>query len=149
MGIKQMQGTSAYLEYVGPHGHKKRTSCAYYKKGICHNTHNQTNMSKCVGRLCCGCYKDKLSTDEKIQEYKNKSYKINHALINKTVTLFNITYNEWLKIVIVNDEDRDEINNKISIDSPLGKLLTKSKVGEIIEVNQGSINVRYRVKSIR
>ena len=137
-----MQGTSAYLEYIGPHGRKRKNKCIYYENKICYNHKNQTYMDKCVGRMFCSCYND----NEKNNLFKNET---KNNLLNKKVTLFNITYNEWLNILIVKDEDRDEFDNKISIDSPLGKLLIGARVGEIIEVNQGSINVRYRIKSIR
>lgn len=158
MGIKEMQGTSAYLEYVGPRGRK--SNCKHYKNRICYNSKNQTYMDKCVGRMYCEAYEEILSNDEaqvnnitKLRSKQNKNqyenqYYNKQYFINKKVILVDLVENEILEIVLVEDKDRDEINNRISIDSPLGKLLIKSKKGEIIEFNQGSTNVKYLINNI-
>lgn len=156
MGIKEMQGTSAYLEYIGPHGRKRRSNCKHYRNRICYNSKKQTYMDKCVGRMYCDAYEEILNNDEaqvknnlKFSPKQNKNQYYNKQyLINKKVTLLDLGENEILEIVLVENKDRDEINNKISIDSPLGKLLVKSKKGEIIEVNQGNTNVKYMIKYI-
>ncbi|SHF14345.1 Uncharacterised protein [Clostridium fallax] len=31
MGIREMQGTPAHIEYIGPKGGKRRSNCVYYK----------------------------------------------------------------------------------------------------------------------
>lgn len=69
MGIKQMQGTSAFLEYIGPHSRKRRSWCAYNKEGKCHYTRSSTYMSKCVGRLYCQYFDD---SSEARKDYKNE-----------------------------------------------------------------------------
>ena len=35
MGVRHMQGVSAYLEYVGPRGRKRKKNCVYYNNGSC------------------------------------------------------------------------------------------------------------------
>ncbi|CAM3706185.1 hypothetical protein ACQR3C_00665 [Clostridium perfringens] len=69
MGIKQMQGTSSYLEYVGPKGRKYKKNCIYNDDGICKCVKINCYMSKCVGRLYCTHYDD----SEKKETNKNKT----------------------------------------------------------------------------
>lgn len=70
MGIKSMQGTSAFLEYIGPKGRKYKSNCIYFKNGICKCTKIQTYLGKCVGRVQCGYFNEdkKLKTEIELEE---------------------------------------------------------------------------------
>ena len=78
MGIKKMQGTSAHLEYIGPKGRKRRSSCVYNKKGTCYDTKSSTYMGKCVGRIYCKYFDDTKEAREHFKEdlKEIKSYKL-------------------------------------------------------------------------
>lgn len=69
-------------------------------------------------------------------------------LLNKKVTLLDLEANEIIEITIVKEKDKDELFNKISIDSPLGKALCGTYVGSKFEVVQGSNIVKYLIKGI-
>ena len=49
MGIRNMQGTPAFLEYIGPRGRKRRKSCAFYLNGICYCEKAASFRYRCVG----------------------------------------------------------------------------------------------------
>ena len=72
MGIRRMQGTSAYLEYIGPKGKKKKKNCIYYKDNQCRNIKSPIYLLNCIGRMLCHNYDD-LKTEEKSNsdEYEN------------------------------------------------------------------------------
>ena len=62
MGIREMQGTPAHIEYIGPKGRKRRSNCVYYKEGLCRCEKSQIFLLKCVGRLLCNYYDDSSET---------------------------------------------------------------------------------------
>lgn len=168
MGIRRMQGTSAYLEYIGPKGKKKKRNCIYYKDNKCSNIKSPIYLLNCIGRMYCSNYDD-LKTEEKrnSDEYENnliyqKKYKeekdrINRSknnylnresLLNKEVILLDIETNEVIDITIVEEKDKDILSDKISIESPLGRALCRTSIGSEFEVVQGSNTVKYIVERI-
>lgn len=65
MGIKEMQGTPAYLEYIGPKGRKHRKKCIYNEGGICKCGKSNCYILKCVGRMYCKYYDDNCDNSSK------------------------------------------------------------------------------------
>jgi hypothetical protein len=51
MEIREMQGTSAYLQYIGPKGRKRKKNCIYYTDNKCSNNKSQVYLMNCVGRM--------------------------------------------------------------------------------------------------
>lgn len=170
MGIKQMQGTSAYLEYIGPKGRKRKKDCIYNRNNECHHLKSQNYLLHCVGRLYCSYYNDleiednidsnKCETDfiykkhyRRDSDGRNRNnnegiYLSKEKLINKKVILLDIEANEIIEITIVNEKDKDELVNKISINSPLGNALCGTYIGSKFEVVQGSNTVKYMIKNV-
>ncbi len=69
--------------------------------------------------------------------------------IGNTVTLYDIEFDEELEYRIVGSTESDILKGLISNESPLGKALIGSRVGEEIEVEgaEGAIS-RYKILSI-
>ena len=170
MGIRRMQGTSAYLEYIGPKGKKKKKNCIYYKDNQCRNIKSPIYLLNCIGRMLCHNYDD-LKTEEKSNsdEYENnliyqKKYKeekdrINRSksenaylsrenLLNKKVRLLDLDTNEVIDITIVEEKDKDILSDKVSIESPLGKALCRTSIRSEFEVVQGNSIVKYVIKNV-
>ncbi|NFE75187.1 GreA/GreB family elongation factor [Clostridium botulinum] len=168
MGIKQMQGTSAYLEYIGPKGRKRKKNCIYNKNNICYYTKAQTYSGSCVGRVYCGNYDDSNNEDISLDKYKkdikpqNKCKKNNNKkksrnakkhlsqkdLLYKEVMLLDKETKETIYIKIVEDKDKDVLSDKISIKSPLGQALCKTNIGREFEVIQGKNITIYVLKDV-
>lgn len=170
MGIRRMQGTSAYLEYIGPKGKKKKRNCIYYNDNKCSNTKSPIYLLNCIGRMLCHNYDD-LKTEEKSNsdEYednlvyqkkfkeekdrisKSKSedaYLSRESLLNKEVILLDIETNEVIDITIVEEKDKDILADKISIESPLGKALCRTSIGSEFEVMQGNNIIKYVLETV-
>lgn len=170
MGIRRMQGTSAYLEYIGPKGKKKKRNCIYYNDNKCSNTKSPIYLLNCIGRMYCNNYDD-LKTDEKSNsdEYetnvvyqrkykeendrKNRSknenaYLSRESLLNKDVILLDLDTNEVIDIRIVEEKDKDILSDKISIESPLGRALCRTSIGNEFEVVQGNSTIKYMIKNV-
>lgn len=167
MGIKQMQGTSAYLEYVGPKGRKRKKDCVYNKDNTCHHIKSQIYLSHCVGRMYCSNYDDsKIEENKNLDEYQSnfiekKNYKRNDKksknkevylskgnLLSKTITLLDTKTNEIINIKIVEEKEKDILSDKISIQSPLGRALCKTNIGSEFEINQEGNVIKYILKEI-
>lgn len=69
---------------------------------------------------------------EKSRLRKNNKLKVD---LNKKVKIRFCHDNLFEELLIVNTLDADPLNNKISIQSPLGKALFKHGIGDFIEVN--------------
>lgn len=167
MGIRQMQGVSAYLEYVGPRGKKRKKNCIYNKDNICHHLKSPSYLLHCVGRTYCS-YFDDLKTEENMnsddyetniifqKRYKRENDKINknenlnlrENLLYRKVRLLDIDTHEIIDITIVEDKDQDLSVDKVSIQSPLGKALSKTSIGNKFEVKQRNSTVKYLLMNI-
>ncbi|HBM81054.1 MAG TPA: transcription elongation factor GreA [Clostridiaceae bacterium] len=64
--------------------------------------------------------------------------------LNKTVSIRFIEDNETEKFFIVTAVEVDPLNNKISIESPLGKAIYKHKIGDEVKVK--SVDGEYTVR---
>ena len=69
--------------------------------------------------------------------------------IGVTVTLYDFEYDENVEYHIVPATEVDVINNKISIESPVGKALFGKKKGEEIEVEIPDGVAKYRIEDIK
>lgn len=170
MGVKRMQGTSAYLEYIGPKGKKRKRNCIYNKENQCRNVKSPIYLLNCIGRLYCNKYDD-LKTEEKSnsdeyeenviykKKYKEEKDRINRSksesaylsresLLNKEVILLDLETNEVIDITIVEEKDKDILSDKISIESPLGRALCRTSIGSEFEVIQGNSIAKYFIESI-
>lgn len=170
MGIKQMQGTSAYIEYIGPRGRKRKKDCIYNKHNKCNNKKCQIYLFNCIGRMYCTKYDDTKEEETNLNNYgnsvryekKHKKYedKINgnkrdinslkrKSLLNKKVKLLDVEENEIINITIVEENQEDIFSDKISIESPLGKALCGVSVGSEFEIVQGNNIIKYLLKAIK
>lgn len=85
---------------------------------------------------------------EKRQKDNKEEYLGRENIINKTVQLVELNTNEIINIKIVEEKDKDVFMDKISIESPLGKALCKTSIGDEFEIVQGNNIIKYRLKSI-
>ena len=69
--------------------------------------------------------------------------------IGVTVTLYDYEYDEAIDYHIVPATEVDVINNKISIESPVGKALYGKKKGDEIEVEIPDGVAKYRIDDIK
>lgn len=168
MGIKKMQGTSAHLEYIGPKGRKRRSSCVYNKKGICDCKKSSTYMSKCVGRMYCQYFDD---TVEGREHYKNEleqihSYSSNNKISSnrkisnnnknihkiqccKKVTLLSLETGKLLNIEIVSDEDSNPFIQRYSESSQMGKQIKRNCVGDVFSLIVSNKTKHYKIIDIK
>lgn len=165
MGIKQMQGTSAYLEYIGPQGRKRRKNCIYNEDNKCRNTRIQNYLSNCVGRMYCAYFEedDKLNSSDSI-EYKLKKSSgernikisrininqevIEENLLNKKFKILDIDDNETIEITLVEEKNKDILCDRISIKSPMGQALCKAEIGSEFEIYIRNNRMKYRLIGI-
>lgn len=168
--MRRMQGTSAYLEYIGPKGKKRKRNCIYNKNNQCRNEKSPIYLLNCIGRMLCNKYDD-LKTEEKSnldeyednviyqKKYREEKERINRSksenaylsrkdLLNKEVRLLDLETNEVIDITIVEEKDKDILSDKVSIESPLGKALCRTSIGSEFEVMQGNSIVKYLLKDI-
>ena len=68
--------------------------------------------------------------------------------MNKKVSLLENRTNEIIVITMVEEKNKDLFDNKISIDSHLGKALCKTSVVNEFEIRQGDNTVKYVLKMI-
>ncbi len=71
--------------------------------------------------------------------------------IGSTVTILNLKNNSKKKVSLVGSEETeaaDPLSGKISIDSPIGKALNNSKVGDIVDVVLPSGVIEFKVLSM-
>ncbi|WP_055070025.1 GreA/GreB family elongation factor [Clostridium massiliamazoniense] len=206
MGINTMQGTPAYLEYIGPKGKKYRKNC-YYNNGMCSNRKVNGYGCKCVVRFICGAYeerelreisyfeclhyrnlkcfndksalyllsccknnncadivgkkksyihieygKDISPKNKKEKEFLQATPKIYvknnlNQLIGKKYLLRDLQTNETFKVIFVKEKDKDELNDKFSINSPLARAILEGK-NDIISLERNNVNLKYKIIGI-
>lgn len=78
--------------------------------------------------------------DEKID--KNKIY------LGAAATLKDLNSDEEVVYILVNQEEADISQNKISINSPVGKALLGRKMDDIIEIDVPAGTLRYKIVGI-
>nr|WP_243159512.1 GreA/GreB family elongation factor [Clostridium sp. SM-530-WT-3G] len=71
-------------------------------------------------------------------------------LLNRDIKLLDLKSNELLNITIVADENKNALDNKISVKSPVGQALcnVQNKIGCVFEVIIGNNKNRYKLMSI-
>jgi len=82
----------------------------------------------------------KILDGEKID--KNKAY------LGATVTLKDLTSDEEVVYMLVNQQEADFSQNKISITSPVGRALLGHKVNDLVELEVPVGTLRYKVVKI-
>lgn len=85
---------------------------------------------------------DLISRIQIVEEDKSNS---NVITIGRSVELKNLNDSSTKVVHLVGATEADPLKSKISIDSPLGKVLLNSKVGDTVEVNVPVGIVRYQV----
>lgn len=90
--------------------------------------------------------------------YLNKMIKTAHLIkdetkedevgLNKLVTLYFIDFNEADEFHIVTTIESDPINNKISIESPIGKAIYGHKVDEVVSVTSPDGDYALKITKI-
>lgn len=156
-----MQGTSAFIEYIKPKDEFKRDKrrCEFYRSdSLCGCPKAGTYMCKCNTAAYCRYYrqkdfyskKNKDSTKKKQPEkvYQSKEF-VSYNKISKhcKVKLQDYQFNERLQITLVDLNESDPINNKISIQSPLGSALLNKQKGDKIMITVGEEKRYYKILS--
>lgn len=170
MGIKEMQGVSAYLEYVGPRGRKRKKSCAYYFEGKCHCKISNYYLLKCGGRSFCQNFDDSEDAkDNYIKEINEiHSYKLDNNAKKKRKgnkkscisKIENNTLTKKIKVEDINNEKKylfqlvtkDKENEKACMfyrDSKIGKLLDKCKEGSYVEFSLNNEKRKFKIIQIK
>ena len=172
MGIRNMQGVSAHLEYVGPKGRKRKKSCVYYNDGICHCTKSNYYLLKCGGRCACSYYDDSeevkeyyynylgeiINIDNKVTKHKSNK-KRNENIIkncstekhmeNKNIKIEDIVTKKKYLVQLVSKDKENEKACIFYIKSEIGKLFAKCKVGDYVEFVMNGDNHKFKVKEIK
>ncbi|MBZ9623242.1 GreA/GreB family elongation factor [Clostridium sp. FP2] len=155
MGIKNMQGTSAFIEYLRlkeDHRRSKR-NCKYYKNGICVSK-TARFMTKCTSPTFCSQYKEKNDiVSEKLNTKTNlKTVKLKESMkikLYSNVKIMDYSMDEIIKVILVPRNESDAFNNKISTDSELGAALLGKSKGNIIKLNfiskKGVEGYKYKI----
>lgn len=73
----------------------------------------------------------------------------NKILLGATATLHDLEYDEEVQYMLVSSEEADYQQNKISVDSPLGKGLLGHQVGDELQIPVPAGTLRYKVLKIQ
>lgn len=154
MGIKEMQGVSAYLEYVGPRGRKRKKTCAYYFEGECHCKSSNYYLLRCGGRSFCKYFDDSEETREIYKDELEKNSfskkKKNNASKYKKVTLLCLEDGKLKQIQIVSSTEVKLDYSTYSEQSDVAKQIITEGVGTILymKVKIGDYIVKKKFKVI-
>ncbi|MBN2732174.1 MAG: transcription elongation factor GreA [Balneolaceae bacterium] len=77
-----------------------------------------------------------------------KDIKTDKAYLLSTVTIHNHKVDKEVKYTLVSPDEADFKKNKISIESPIGKAILGSEVGEVVEVDVPAGKLKLEVKKI-
>ncbi|AJC72874.1 transcription elongation factor GreA [Pseudothermotoga hypogea DSM 11164 = NBRC 106472] len=69
--------------------------------------------------------------------------------IGSWVVIRNLNTGEERTIRLVNPHESDIFSNKVSVDSPVGRVLLNKKIGEIVRLKTPSGQVKYEIIGIR
>ncbi|WP_448522711.1 transcription elongation factor GreA [Pseudothermotoga sp.] len=69
--------------------------------------------------------------------------------IGSWVVIKNLNTGEERTIRLVNPQESDIFSNKVSVDSPVGRVLLNKKIGEIVRLKTPAGQVRYEIIGIR
>lgn len=131
--IKRMQGVSAHITYLKKKeedGHRSR--CIYFKpKNSCEI------YGECRTSVDCTKYKEEKNTEKKKKKKGKQKAKENRKTGIKegdTIKIFDAVNEVLMTITLVDKGQSDILNDKISIESPLGKAVLGKEKGDIVEV---------------
>ena len=68
--------------------------------------------------------------------------------VGVSVTIYDIDYDEEIEYFIVSSREVDPLHNKISDQSPIGKALMGTKVGDVVSVEVPDGMVNFRIVNI-
>ena len=68
--------------------------------------------------------------------------------VGVSVTIYDIDYDEEIEYLIVSSREVDPLNNKISDQSPIGKALLGTKVGDVVSVEVPDGMANFRIVNI-
>ncbi len=68
--------------------------------------------------------------------------------VGVSVTIYDMDYDEEIEYLIVSSREVDPLNNKISDQSPIGKALMGTKVGDVISVEVPDGVANFRIVNI-
>lgn len=156
MGVKEMQGTSAFLEYIGPHGRKRKKSCVYNVQNICHCKESHYYLLKCGGRSFCMNFDDSEETKIKYDKEKNSLYIEKKK--EKTITTKNIK-DKKIKVEDLSTNkkylfqlvSKDKKNEKACIfdkESNIGKALRNCRKNQLVELVINNEKRKFKILDI-
>lgn len=73
---------------------------------------------------------------------------IDKAYLLSTVTIYNHKADKEVKYTLVSKDEANFKKNKISVESPIGKAILGSEVGEIVEVEVPAGKLKLEIKNI-
>lgn len=79
---------------------------------------------------------------------EEEDIKIDKAYLLSTVTIYNYKVDREVKYTLVSKDEANFKENKISIESPIGKAILGSEVGEVVEVDVPAGKLKLEVKNI-
>ena len=92
---------------------------------------------------------DKILKNAEVVDDEETGKKKNVVTIGSTVTVFDEEFNEEVVYKIVGSTEVDILNNKISNESPVGRALVGSKVGEVVTVETSAGELKFKIKAIK
>lgn len=168
MGVSQLQGTPWHIEYLKKdeadkdekRRHKNR--CKYYKH---FNKCKLTNIhDKCFGSNNCRDYKEDLELKEKnkfepvdvdkekqrkrlaqIQAKNEKSRKVHKLKVGLSFELEDLQTGELIKYKIVEKDDEDIFDNKITADSPIALKVAQVGKDDLINIETRNSKIEYKL----
>ncbi|MGK7391751.1 MAG: transcription elongation factor GreA [Candidatus Cyclobacteriaceae bacterium M2_1C_046] len=73
---------------------------------------------------------------------------IDKAYLLSTVTIYNHNLDKEVKYTLVSKDEANFKKNKISVESPIGKALLGSEIGDVVEVEVPAGELKLEVKNI-
>lgn len=77
-----------------------------------------------------------------------KDINIDKAYLLSTVTIYNYKAEREVKYTLVSKDEANFKESKISVDSPIGKAILGSEVGEVVEVEVPAGKLKLEIKKI-
>lgn len=74
--------------------------------------------------------------------------KTDKAYLLSTVTIYNFKVEKEVKYTLVSKDEADFKEKKISVESPIGKALLGSKIGEVVQVEVPAGKLKFEVRNI-
>lgn len=147
MGIRQMQGTSAYLEYITSKNRKSKNECAYLKGEYCCCKKAKNFKLKCVGRKYCKHYDVSKETKEKLKNESNTINKIKHN--HKKFILSCVNSGKVIDIEIVpKEQESNSLLRVYSEKSIMASILKNHHIGDVVTIKIGNVNNKYKILNI-